>query len=29
VDNSAPMSDPQGSTYRSQFGVQTTGTTSI
>jgi hypothetical protein len=28
VDNSAPMSDPQDSTYRSQFGVQTTGTTS-
>ena len=28
VDNSAPMSHPQGSTYRSQFGVQTTGATS-
>ena len=29
VDNSAPMSEPQGSTYRSQFGVQTTGATSV
>jgi hypothetical protein len=28
-DNSAPRSDPQGSTYRSEFGVQTTGTTSM
>ena len=23
------MSDPQGSTYRSQFGVQATGATSV
>ena len=29
VDNSAPMSNPQGSTYRSQFGVRTTGATSL
>ena len=29
VDNSAPMSDPQGSTYRSQFRVRTTGATSV
>ena len=28
VDDSAPMSDPQGSTHRSQFGVRTTGATS-
>jgi transposase len=28
VDNSAPVPDPQGSTYRSRFGVQTTGATS-
>ena len=29
VDNSAPMSDPQGSTYRNKFGVRTTGATSV
>ena len=28
VDNSAPMSDALGSTYRSQFGVRTSGATS-
>jgi hypothetical protein len=28
VDNSAPMSDPQGSTCQSQFGVRTSGATS-
>ena len=29
VDNSAPMSNRQGSTYRSQFRVQTDGATSL
>ena len=29
VDNSAPMPDPQGSTYRSYFGVRTSGATSL
>ena len=29
MDNSALMSDPQGSTYRSQFRVPITGATSV